>query len=138
MPVTARLSKRFYDQFGDEVANELVDWFNAVDATYRSDLKEINELNFARFDASVGERFAQQDARLEKRFAEQGARLERRLFAQDAKLDAIEARMNEHFRETDGKIAQLRIDMAGWKSEMIRWMFLFWLGTVGAAALFRG
>jgi hypothetical protein len=138
VPVTARLSKRFYDQFGDEVANELVDWFNAVDATYRSDLKELNELNFARFDASVGERFAQQDARLEKRFAEQGARLEKRLFAQDAKLDAIEARMNEHFRETDGKIAQLRIDMAGWKTEMIRWMFLFWLGTVGAAALFRG
>jgi hypothetical protein len=160
VPVTARLSKRFYDQFGDEVANELVDWFNAVDATYRSDLKELNELNFARFDASVGERFAQQDAtlekrfaeqdarlekrfaeqdaRLEKRFAEQDARLEKRLFAQDAKLDALEARMNEHFRETDGKIAQLRIDMAGWKSEMIRWMFLFWLGTVGATALFRG
>ena len=138
MPVTARLSKRFYDQFGDEVANELVDWFNAVDATYRSDLKELNELNFARFDASVGERFAQQDARLEKRFGEQDARLEKRLFAQDAKLDALEARMNEHFRETDGKIAQLRIDMAGWKSEMIRWMFLFWLGTVGATALFRG
>jgi len=149
VPVTARLSKRFYDQFGDEVANELVDWFNAVDATYRSDLKEVNELNFARFDASVGERFAQQDARLEKRFAEQDARLEKRfadqdarlekrLFAQDAKLDTLEARMNEHFRETDGKIAQLRIDMAGWKTEMIRWMFLFWLGTVGAAALFRG
>jgi hypothetical protein len=149
VPVTARLSKRFYDQFGDEVANELVDWFNAVDATYRSDLKELNELNFARFDASVGERFAQQDARLEKRFAEQDARLEKRfaeqdarlekrLFAQDAKLDALEARMNEHFRETDGKIAQLRIDMAGWKTEMIRWMFLFWLGTVGATALFRG
>jgi hypothetical protein len=136
--VTARLSKRFYDQFGDEVANELVDWFNAVDATYRSDLKELNELNFARFDASVGERFADQDARLEKRFADQDARLEKRLFAQDAKLDALEARMNEHFRETDGKIAQLRIDMAGWKSEMIRWMFLFWLGTVGATALFRG
>ena len=149
MPVTARLSKRFYDQFGDEVANELVDWFNAVDATYRSDLKEHNELNFARFDASVGERFAQQDARLEKRFAELGKRfaeqdskLEKRLSDQDARLEArlsaVEVRMNEHFRGTDGRIAQLRIDMAGWKTEMIRWMFLFWLGTVGATALFRG
>jgi hypothetical protein len=26
MPVTARLSKAFYDRFGEQVANELVDW----------------------------------------------------------------------------------------------------------------
>ena len=31
----------------------LVEWFNSVDATYRSDLRELNELNFARFDAKV-------------------------------------------------------------------------------------
>ena len=49
MPVTAKLSRKFYDKLGDDVANELVEWFNAVDATYRSDLRELNELNFARF-----------------------------------------------------------------------------------------
>jgi len=27
MPVTAKLSKAFYDRLGEEVANELVDWF---------------------------------------------------------------------------------------------------------------
>lgn len=26
MPVTAKLSKRFYDVLGEDVANELVDW----------------------------------------------------------------------------------------------------------------
>jgi hypothetical protein len=30
-----------------------VEWFNLVDATYRSDLRELNELNFARFDAKI-------------------------------------------------------------------------------------
>jgi len=25
---------------GEEIANELVDWLNAVDATYRADLRE--------------------------------------------------------------------------------------------------
>ena len=44
MPVTARLSKRFYEVLGEDVANELVDWFNAVDLTYRTDLRELNEL----------------------------------------------------------------------------------------------
>ena len=43
---------------GEEVANELVDWFNAVDLTYRADLRELNELNFARFDAKLEQRLA--------------------------------------------------------------------------------
>ncbi len=59
MPVTARLSKRFYDVFGEEIATELVDWFNAVDTTYRTDLRELNELNFSRFDAKLEQRLAQ-------------------------------------------------------------------------------
>ena len=59
MPVTAKLSRKFYDQFGEEVTNELVDWLNTVDATYRSDLRESNELNFVRFDAKLEQRLAQ-------------------------------------------------------------------------------
>ena len=59
MPVTAVLSKKFYEKFGEEITNELVNWFNAVDATYRTDLRELNELNFARFDAKLEQRLAQ-------------------------------------------------------------------------------
>ena len=80
MPVTARLSKRFYDRLGDDIANELVDWFNSVDASYRQDLKDFNELNFARFDAKVEQRFAESEAKLEKRIAESEARLMRWMF----------------------------------------------------------
>ena len=64
MPVTARLSKRFYETLGEETASELVDWFNAVDATYRTDLRELNELNFARFEAKLGERMASLESHL--------------------------------------------------------------------------
>ena len=70
------MSRKFYETFGDDIANELVEWFNQVDATYRSDLRELNELNFARFDAKLQQR-----------------------------------------------IADLR-------SELIKWMFLFWVGNV--------
>ncbi len=86
MPVTAKLSRKFYDKLGDDVANELVEWFKQVDATYRSDLREMNELNFARFDA-----------KLEQRLAELRA--------------------------------ELRGGLAGLKSELVKWMFLFWVGT---------
>jgi hypothetical protein len=65
VPVTAKLSKAFYDRLGEQVASELVDWFNQVDATYRSDLRELNELNFARFDAKLEQRLAELRASLE-------------------------------------------------------------------------
>jgi len=45
-PVTAKLSKRFYDVLGEDVANEL------------------NELNFARFDAKLEQRLVELRAKL--------------------------------------------------------------------------
>jgi hypothetical protein len=59
MPVTAKLSRKFYEKFGDELTNELVEWFNQVDAAYRGELREQNELNFARFDAKLEQRLAE-------------------------------------------------------------------------------
>ncbi len=41
-----------------------MDWLNSVDATYRTDLRELNELNFARFDAKLGQRLAELESRL--------------------------------------------------------------------------
>jgi len=80
MPVTAKLSRKFYERFGDELANELVEWFNQVDATYRTDLRELNELNFARFDAKLEQRFAQADANWERRIAQLRADLVKWMF----------------------------------------------------------
>ena len=78
MPVTAKLSRKFYDRLGDDIANELVDWFNAVDDTYRTQLKELNELNWNRFQAAMDARFGGMEARLaqfevkmERRFGDQ-------------------------------------------------------------------
>jgi len=53
------LSRKFYETFGEDVTNELVDWFNNVDATYRSDLRDLNESNFVRFDARLEQRVAE-------------------------------------------------------------------------------
>jgi hypothetical protein len=61
------------------VTNELVNWFNAVDATYRADLRELNELNFTRFEAKLGERLTHLRAELKVEFAEQLRALETRL-----------------------------------------------------------
>src|SRR6267142_2855400 len=75
VPVTARLSKRFYDVFGEEIANELVNWFNQVDDTYRGDLRELNELNFSRFDAKLEQRLAELRSNVAERLADLESRL---------------------------------------------------------------
>jgi len=99
MPVTAKLSRRFYEALGEDVANELVDWFNSVDATYKADLRDLIEIQAQRFRAELRQESAETKAELR------------------------------------GEIAQLRIEMrtgfADLRAELVRWMFGFWLGTVG-------
>jgi len=76
VPVTAKLSRQFYDKLGDEVANELVEWFNQVDAQYKSELKDLFEVYYGCFRA------------------------------------------------------ELRSEMAALRAELIKWMFIFWVGSV--------
>ena len=59
MPVAAKFSERFYDKFGHELTDELVSYLNQIDSSYRSELRELNELNFARFDAKLEQRTAE-------------------------------------------------------------------------------
>src|SRR5436309_11444250 len=88
VPVTAKLSRKFYEKLGDDVANELVEWFNLVDATYRSDLRELNEFNFARFDARLEQRVAELRAEVRAGFARAEAELDRRIGVLRAEMQA--------------------------------------------------
>jgi hypothetical protein len=101
VPVTARLSGKFYERFGDDIANELVEWFNAVDSTYQTQLKEVNDLNWARMQA--------------------------RFEAFDARMDAIEARFEARM---DVFEAHMDARLQKFRSEMLLWMFAFWSATV--------
>lgn len=115
IPVTARLSKLFYDRLGEEIAQELVDWFNTVDATYRANLRELNELNFARFDAKVGERLAE----LRMQFRDEIS----------ARLIPLEARMTEFQVDLERRTQTLRTDIQRSKVSLVKWMFAFWAPT---------
>lgn len=96
MPITAKLSSRFYHQFGDEAANELVEWLNAMDATYQLQLRELNELNFARFSAEMRAGFAEQEAKFEHRFSELSTRLAWQLLGTLATLVGVLIALGEH------------------------------------------
>lgn len=154
MPVTAKLSKLFYDRLGDQIAQELVDWFNQVDATYRADLRELNELNFARFDAKLEQRLAELHAKLDAKIERVAAELEAKLDARiarvvaelearletklEAKLGELEARLEAKLDAKLGRLAtelHARIDqvVADFHAvlerrlgEQTRWLFIAW------------
>jgi hypothetical protein len=95
MPVTAKLSRKFYEKFGDDIANELVEWFNMVDATYRGELRELNELNFGRFDAKLEQRIAELRAEFNSRIAELRAEMQLGFKNVDVKLEQLETRLTK-------------------------------------------
>jgi hypothetical protein len=118
------------------VANELVEWFNRVDLTYRAELRDLNELNFARFDAKLEQRVATLKAEIEQRITALEAKVDRHIVEVRAELRQeiarLEARIEhgfaEHTARMDAKLDALR-------TELIKWMFLFWIGSVGLALL---
>jgi phage host-nuclease inhibitor protein Gam len=125
MPLTAKLSRRFYEKFGDEPTNELVDLLNSMDATYQTSMRELNEANFARFDAKMEQRIAGVEARI--------AGVETRL---DAKIEGLEAKLGARMESLSAELREeLVTRIAASESHMIRWMVTLWsssiLATVG-------
>ncbi|MDP9176637.1 MAG: hypothetical protein M3O61_03055 [Gemmatimonadota bacterium] len=110
--MTARLSGKFYERFGDDIANELVEWFNAVDSTYQGQLREINDLNWARMEA----RFDVFDARMNAFEARMEGRMDAFESRMEGRMNAFELRMEARFEK--------------FRSEMLLWMFAFWTATV--------
>jgi hypothetical protein len=83
------------------IVNELVELLNRVDTTYRTELREQNELNFARFDAKLDQRVAE-----------------------------VRGEIAALRWESAALRSDLRAEMQSFKAEMIKWMFLFWVGTL--------
>jgi hypothetical protein len=152
MPVTAKLSRAFYDKFGDAITDELVDWFNQVDLTYRTELRELNDLNFARFDAKVGERLAELRssieatlrAEMDRRFGTSRAEMDGQVTTLRAGMDdrfttlragmddqftTLRAELDQRFARVDQRFEVVLDKIRDAKTSMIKWMFGFWIGT---------
>jgi len=134
VPVTAKLSKKFYETFGEEVTNELVNWFNAVDATYRGELRDLNESNFARFDAKLEQRLTTLRSDLDTKWTE-------RWTALDAKMGELRGELKTEMAQIRSEMSQLETKLADRlgqvKSDLLKWMLTFWVSTlIGLGTLF--
>ena len=62
MPV-AKLSREFYERFGDKLTDELVNCLNSIEASYRAELRDLFAAHFERFEEKLERRLA--DLRVE-------------------------------------------------------------------------
>lgn len=140
MPVTVRLSRLFYERLGEQIANELVDWFNLVDSTYKADLRELNEVNYLRFETKLDSRIDAVRAEMRARFDQVDARftaVDAKFTAIDAKFTAIDAKLtgiDGQFGTLESKIdfkmerwtAEIKAELERRLGEQTRWLFVVW------------
>lgn len=148
MPVTGKLSKKFYETLGDEIANELVEWFNQVDVAYHTGIREQFDTNFARFDAKLEQRvselrgdmvvrFGRADAKLEQRVAELRGEMDARFARTDAAVERLRGEMDAGFGQLRHEMDFLRSELRGefksglaeTRAELLKWMFIYWVGS---------
>lgn len=101
MPVAAKFSQALHDRLGHPAVDELVDWWNAMDESYRLELRQQNDANFARFEAKLDQRIAELRAELR------------------AELAGLRAEMREG-------MANLRAELSAQLGTHMRWMLGMW------------
>jgi len=134
MPHTAKFSRRFYEKLGDQVVNELVDWLNTVDLTYKSELRELNEISLQRVDATIRSEINSLRGELKKDIAtlrgevkEDIATLRGEFKGDVATLRGdMDSGLANLRADLKGDIAGLRSEMTSMRADMIKWMFVFW------------
>jgi len=93
MTVTSRLSRKLHETFGNEAAEDLVDWMRGVDSQ-GSELRKLIELTVSRFEERMDRRVAELRQEMQVGFARLETMIERRSY------------------------------------ELIKWSFVFWMGSV--------
>jgi hypothetical protein len=109
MPVTARLSKRFYERFGDEATNDLVNWLNDFDTEFSKRVNALNDRIWERFSAQLDTRAAELRAEIKGGLAD--VRTELR-----SEASSIRAELHKEL------------------TVQLRWVFAFWVSTLLAIA----
>ncbi len=126
MPISSKLSRKLHEAIGEEAASEMVDWMHRVD-TQRAELRELNDLNFARFDERL-DRFDERLGRFEDRLVDLRREMDARFVQVDARFDRMEATI---VGRLEAKIEQRTADL-------MKWSFVFWCGAVAAVAALAG
>ena len=105
------IPKELRERLGEDGVDALVSVLSQVEASAR--------------DASI----LVVEERFERRVSEEGAKINMRITEEVAKLRAEISKLDNRITE---EVAKLRVEVSRVQSNLIKWMFVFWLGQVGA------
>lgn len=145
MPVSAALLKKLQETLGDEATSDLVTWVDHAAARDIAQLRDLAELHYERFDSRLEQRLAEMrtDWRNELRteasslhaelsaIREELARIDAR---SEAKLAALRLEMATQIADLRTEMASqgadLRSQMASQRADLMKWMLVYWAGTI--------
>ncbi|NOT09945.1 MAG: hypothetical protein HOP28_17270 [Gemmatimonadales bacterium] len=131
MPVTTRLLHRLNEALGDDAADDLLACFREASEVNRAAVRELAELYITR-----------SEARIDQRMAELRGDLHSALDVHRGEIGSALAELRGEFRSSIGELrgefrsalgafrGEMRSDLANQRAELLKWMFLFWAGTV--------
>jgi len=102
------------ERLGDEGVDSWVDLINRADQRAKEDTLTFVEEKFER-------RLAEEIGKVNQRISEETAKVNQRISEGTAKL----------YREIAETRSGLRSEIANAKADLIRWMFIFWVGQTG-------
>jgi len=127
MPVVA-IPKILRERLTDEGVDEFIAIIKEVDADARKDAIAIAEERFER-------RLTEEVSRLDKIITGEISKLRVEMAEKFAQLETkMETKMAQLETKMETKMAQLETKMTSFKAEIIKWMFLFWLGQIVVVA----
>ncbi len=121
MPII-NVPKVLREKLGEEGADALVELINAADSQAKADVLTFVEEKFER-------RLSEELAKVDGRITTETGKLGERLTSLEAQF---ERRLSEEMRNVAAEFASVRKEMAELKADLIRWMFIFWVGQLGA------
>ena len=134
MTVSARLSHALHQSLGDEAAEDFTNLVQHMEAS-RAELRELNDLNFARIES----RFERMSARFDSKFESMNTRFDSKFETMSARFDGKLEAMSAGF---DGKLetmgARLECRIESRFADLLKWSFVFWVGAVAAIAALAG
>jgi chromosome segregation ATPase len=119
MATTPKLPLKLHERLGDEAMTELLTLFGDLGAETRAEFQSLRE----------------SDARLEARMEAGFTELRQEIGEVKQGLEKQIGDVKGEIADLRGQIADLKPHIVAVQSELIKWTFLFWLGTIGIVLL---
>ncbi len=118
MVLTTRLARKLGETLGPEASEDLVDWMRTVE-TREADLRAMHELTYARFESRLDQKFSELQHEMQLGFAHA-----------TTQMAELRGEMVETRRQSEAGIANLEIRMERRFADLMKWSFVFWIGSL--------